>query len=463
MDPELCQQVAMDAKVAKHASLPGFMIHLAGKDDMVSADGEVWRRWRQMFNPGFATQHLMSLVPGIVSDAEVFVSKLTEHAETQDVFKLEEATTRLTIDVIGKVALDLELNTQNSENEYTTAMREQVHLLPNQRMPFEMWLPWGIWRRWRNGKIMSSYIGKVVDERFAKRLAESESEFKSTEKSRTPTSRTILDLALDSYLSGSSNQDEAIENAQDGPPPAMDSACKAGVITQIRTFLFAGHDTTSSTLCYVFHLLSKHPYALQRVRAEHDSVLGTNKDAAAEVIRANPHILNKLEYTLAIIKETLRLYPVASGPRAGSKDLFLRDPKTGEMWPTEGYLVWLAHYGLHHNEDVWGATANLFDPDRFMPGRIGEIPEGAFRPFETGPRNCVGQNLALIEARVVLALTLRKFEFELRLGEEGGKRDKVWTEGKQDVDGEELYPVLIGAAKPREGMPVRVRIAKDVA
>lgn len=276
----------------------------------------------------------MTLVPGIVSDAEVFLSKLEEHVEAGDVFKLEEATTRLTIDIIGKVALDLDFNMQKGENECITAFREQVHLLPNGLSALEMWYPWGIWRRWRNQKIMVAYIGKVLDERFAKRLAETEGEKRVPARKR----RTVLDLALDSYLSGVSEDEEKVEHVQDGPPPAMDSEFKAGVITQIRTFIFAGHDTTSSTLCYVFHLLAKHPSASQRIRAEHDSVLGKDPDAAAELIKANPHILNKLEYTLAVIKETLRLFPAASAPRKGRKEQFIRDPKTGEMYPTEGYV-----------------------------------------------------------------------------------------------------------------------------
>lgn len=288
-----------------------------------------------MFNPGFATQHLMTLVPGIVSDAEVFVSNLEKHVEKGDVFKLEEVTTRLTIDIIGKVALDLEFGMQKGENVCITAFREQAHLVPNGRTPFEMWWPWGIWRRWRNQKIMVEYIGKVLDERFAKRLAESEG------KAKTPArrSRTVLDLALDSYLSGESQPDEKDEHVRDGAAPVMDSAFKAGVITQIRTFIFAGHDTTSSTLCYVFHLLSKHPAVLQRIQAEHDSILGTDAGAAADAIKANPHILNKLEYTLAVIKETLRLFPAASAPRQGAKNVFIRDPETGELWPTEGCVT----------------------------------------------------------------------------------------------------------------------------
>lgn len=102
VDPDMCQQVALDTRTMKHPTLATFLKHLVGPGDIVSTDGEDWKKWRIMFNPGFATQHLMTLVPGIVSDAEIFISKLEKHVEAQDVFKLEEATTRLTIDIIGK-------------------------------------------------------------------------------------------------------------------------------------------------------------------------------------------------------------------------------------------------------------------------------------------------------------------------------------------------------------------------
>ncbi|KAH9827875.1 Cytochrome-P450, partial [Teratosphaeria destructans] len=103
---------------------------------------------------------------------------------------------------------------------------------------------------------------------------------------------------------------------------------------------------------------------------------------------------------------------------------------------------------------------------RFLPADPAYgVPEHGFRPFELGPRNCIGQELALIEARVVLALTARRFEVRPaygRLAELAGDgsyyaRDEAWRVGRQDVDGEEAYAVLIGTAKPREGMPVVVR------
>lgn len=156
MDPAVCQQVS-DYNAQKHHSIQSFLIPLLGHDDMVSSNGESWKRWRTMFNPGFSSQHLTTLVPGIVDDVLVYVEKLNEHADKGDVFRLEEATTRLTIDVIGKVVLDVHFNMQRGENPCIEALREQVHLLPNEGTtnPFEMWYPWGIYRRWMNDRLVS--------------------------------------------------------------------------------------------------------------------------------------------------------------------------------------------------------------------------------------------------------------------------------------------------------------------
>lgn len=143
----------------------------------------------------------------------------------------------------------------------------------------------------------------------------------------------------------------------------------------------------------------------------------------------------------------------------------IRDPATGDAYPTEGFLVWVIHYALHRSPAVWGDSANSFDPTRFMPGNESKLPENGWRPFEKGPRNCIGQELALLEARVILALTVRRFEFqpafdcldELKGDGSCYANDETWRKGKQDLDGEEAYPILLGSAKPREGMPVRVR------
>lgn len=89
----------------------------------------------------------MTLVPGIVDDSIVFTKKLAEHAEKGEAFRMEEDATRLTVDIIGKVTLDLQLGTQRGENEMITAFREQVTLLPNDGSTIKMWWPPGNYKR----------------------------------------------------------------------------------------------------------------------------------------------------------------------------------------------------------------------------------------------------------------------------------------------------------------------------
>ncbi|KAK4569864.1 hypothetical protein LTR86_002833 [Recurvomyces mirabilis] len=460
LDPQVAQQVTVENSQPKFEGLKYIMHGIAGPGDMVSSDGPYWKKWRSIMNPGFAAGHLMSLVPGIIDDCLVFCDNLRKRAEKNEVFRMEDDATKLTVDIIGKVALDLKLNAQTGKNELVEAFREQVQLLPNDQQgdPFSQWKPYGIWRRWVNSRKMVDYIGKVLDERFAR-----SGEASATEKgARKQRKRAIIDLALDAYQA---QQMGLEEGAVQHKAPVMDAEFRRQAIVQIRTFIFAGHDTTSSTIAYAFYELHRNPATLEHIRHEHDQILGPVSQTAKR-LRDDPHLINKLEYTNAVVKETLRLWPAASSARTGMPGFMIREPKTGMMLPTEGYVAWVVPYGIHRYSKIWGKTVASFIPDRFMPENESSLPENAWRPFEKGPRNCIGQELAMIEARVILALTCRSFEFtpafdaveELKNDGSAYAGDDRWRKGVMDLDGEEAWPVLIGTAKPREGMPCRVKI-----
>lgn len=94
LDSDLAAQITTDQSLPKARGLQDFMIHLAGPGDLVSSDGPHWKKWRSIFNPGFAGSHLMTLAPGIVDDGLVFVENLTKYAAKKEPFRLEEAATR---------------------------------------------------------------------------------------------------------------------------------------------------------------------------------------------------------------------------------------------------------------------------------------------------------------------------------------------------------------------------------
>ena len=175
-----------------------------------------------------------------------------------------------------------------------------------------------VWKyyKWK----MNKYIGKVLDECFAVQ------DVNIPEKSRK---KSGIDLALEEYFRESGQGADF--------PTTMDAEFRRFAIDNMLISLFAGHDTTASTLCYCYHLLSKHPDMLSRVRKELDDVFGVGV-SATEQLKKDPYLINKCDYTLAVIKETLRLWPPASAIRLGRKDYLVKDPRTGEMLPTDGLV-----------------------------------------------------------------------------------------------------------------------------
>ncbi|ORY08781.1 cytochrome P450 [Clohesyomyces aquaticus] len=148
------------------------------------------------------------------------------------------------------------------------------------------------------------------------------------------------------------------------------------------------HDTTSSALIYCYHGLTVKPEAMEKLRAEDDEVFG---DVATTVatISDRPHLLNQLPYTLVVIKESLRLFPPASSMRMGKPGINIVDEE-GTSFPTESCYYW--------------KDPDSFIPERWLVGPEDPLypPKGAWRPFEFGPRSCLGQTLALVELKTVL-------------------------------------------------------------
>jgi cytochrome P450 len=285
---------------------------------------------------------------------------------------------------------------------------------------------------WNNRRIMDNYISKEMDERYLSKKGVTED-------------RTIIDLALSAYRS---------ENSIGHREP-LDPTFRKYAISQMKVFIFAGHDANSTTICYSWILLSRNPGAMAKVRAEHDAVLGSDASEAAETLIRDPSLLNQLPYTLAVIKETLRLFPAVSSARMGLSGFTLTDSQ-GRQFPTQNCLVWANHHGVHNNPSWW-KRVDEFLPERWLPESNGtdlHPIKNAWRPFEFGPRACIGVELALMEIKVVLALTLREFDLE-EAYEEWDRLNK--SSGIKTVNGERAYQIQLGSAHPADGFPVRMR------
>ena len=187
---------------------------------------------------------------------------------------------------------------------------------------------------------------------------------------------------------------------------------------------------------------------LCKLRAEHDSDLrhGNSPFSALDLL-ARPgeaeHILpSSLPYTTAFVRETLRLHPPAGTARLLPESPPFFIPIDGKMCDVAGTRAYVCQWILHRNEKVWGPDAKVFRPERWLDEEyMAKLPVGAYRPFERGPRNCIGQELALVEGKVVLCAVARGIEWvkvglgsEVRYGEDGRRVES--GKGKEEVGGD---------------------------
>jgi cytochrome P450 len=173
---------------------------------------------------------------------------------------------------------------------------------------------------------------------------------------------------------------------------------------QVMTLLFAGHDTTTSTVAFLFHELGRNPAALERLVEEQDRVLGGRVPTAAELVGELPELEMAMD-------ETLRMYPPAwIGPRRSVEDFEF----AGHTIPG-GTMVDYCSWASHHLPDVF-EDPERFQPERFAPEAKARLPKGAYVPFGGGSRTCIGMRFGQLEIKAIATLVMQRFRVELPPG-----------------------------------------------
>jgi cytochrome P450 len=173
---------------------------------------------------------------------------------------------------------------------------------------------------------------------------------------------------------------------------------------QILTLLFAGHDTTTSTVAFLFYELARQPEWADRLAAERDDVAGDEAPDAAQLFSGMP------ELDMAV-QETLRLYPPAwIGPRRSNAEFEFGGYRIPAELPVN-YSSWASH----RLPDVF-PDPHAFRPERFAPEEKAKLPKGAYVPFGGGPRICIGMRFGELEIRAIAAAILRRFRLRLEPG-----------------------------------------------
>jgi cytochrome P450 len=435
-NPDLMAQFTQDPSLPKHRQMP-FEFGPFTHGDLVTSNGQQWKTWRSIFSPGFSSKQIQSYVPDMIEEYRVFKAKLDACAAKGDVINMDKLTMRMTVDIIGHAVLGASLHAQTTGCAMFDALKRQIGLLVVDYGPegiIKKLNPLRPFQIWSNNRIMRKEILPYILRGIQ-------------DHDRKEGTKSMHSLAVKSYRTEHSAEEGDINDRW------IDVA-----VDQFKMLLFAGHDTVSSTFCFVTGLLHYHPEKLAKLRAELDDVLGKGSSESRQArIAQKPEVLNQLTYLTAVIKETLRLYgPVSGSVRQAGPDQHIYHHKTGEALPIWDLMLFAHQAELHRDETYW-PRPHEFIPERFTAKEGDELypHKNTYRPFELGQRNCIGQEFAMTELRLVLALILGEMDFAPQFDENGPK-----------YFGSVLYqtcPPEEIVMHPRDGMPMKVLLRKTNA
>lgn len=365
--PELAHAVLMEKAgcFVKGLGLSMFARPLLG-DGLLTLEHAAHHKRRRMLAPAFMPKYVAGYAQEMIARAEVAAARLARSSQVD----VAEETMRVTLEIVGKTLFDVEVGADSSEvgAAVSEAMASMIAALTSVvPMPPIVPTPTNL-----RGRKAVRRLDAVVYRMIAERRAAGE------------TGRSDL---LSVLLRARDEQDHSGLSDREVRDEAM-------------TLFLAGHETTANALAWALYLLSSHPQVRARVEAELDAVL------CGGCLRYE--MLRELPYTVQVVKEAMRLIP----PVYMVARRVVREVEIGGHVLPRHTLVMINIIGMQRRPDLY-PEPERFDPDRFAPERETSASRHAYLPFSAGPRICIGNHFAMMEAEIILASWLSQLRFEL--------------------------------------------------
>jgi cytochrome P450 len=363
---------------------------LLGQGLLIS-EGDFWRRQRRLAQPAFHRQRIAEYSPAMIECAES-QSRQWRDGETCN---MAEEMMELTLEAAVRTLFG---TTLPGEPEHVGRAVQFLmrYSLRRARSPIRMPEKWPTPKNRRADReydFLDSLVYRMIDERRGQGNSHQRGDLLS-----------MLMSAMDE------------DGSQMTPKQLRD---------ETMTLFLAGHETTALTLAWTWYLLSENPGAESKLHDELDGVLGGRTSSIAD--------LEKLPYLRAVIDEALRLYPPAyilARTSIAPCNIGGYDFATGTTLMAS---QWVMHRDVRYYQDP-----EAFLPDRWLDGLAERLPAGAYFPFGDGPRRCIGQSFALVEAALVIATVAQKFQFRL-------------------VPGFPVVPEPLVTLRPKHGIQMRIQ------
>eukprot|EP00567_Pseudictyota_dubia_P013170 CAMPEP_0197436810 /NCGR_PEP_ID=MMETSP1175-20131217/4195_1 /TAXON_ID=1003142 /ORGANISM="Triceratium dubium, Strain CCMP147" /LENGTH=510 /DNA_ID=CAMNT_0042966191 /DNA_START=80 /DNA_END=1612 /DNA_ORIENTATION=+ len=380
-DPALARKVLATKNYPK-SFFYKFLEPLVGARSLatIPTDKE-WSGLRKAFNTGFAPTFLRTVVSTMSERLEYYLEAIEGDIAANVPTDMLKRSQSLTSDIIVKIAFGEQWEANAGEPHKVRVLEDEICQLYN--------------------AVMKNPLGRVFTLAKKRRMHQVGIELENE-------MRAILERRLAVYESEDCKQGKntdicslAIAHMTKESGGKLTDDDKSLIVDQLKTFYFAGHDTTAICIAWAIWELSQHPEAVARLRSEleeHGVWTDPNTPPSYEQ-------LQKCSYLEAVVKESLRLYPPASG-----LSRYNDDPNDSYNGYCIGNAVLLVNaYVMHRHPQLWKNDPDSFLPERFIDGSEGDI-NAKFMPFSKGPRDCIGKYFAYLEAKLAISSLVMRYD-----------------------------------------------------
>lgn len=391
---------------------------------LIPADLDTWKQRRRVIAPGFHALYLEAMVKVFTDCSQRTISKLEKLLEEENSkggkaieLDLEAEFSNLALDIIGLGVFNYDFGSVTKESPVIKAVygtlfeaeHRSTFYIPYWNIPLARWLVPRQRKFQKDLKIINDCLDALI------KNAKSTRQETDVEQLQQRDYLNIKDASLLRFLVDMRGVDVDDRQLRD----------------DLMTMLIAGHETTAAVLTWAVYLLAQHPFKMKKAQAEIDSMLGAE--------RISFESLKKLSYLRLIVVEALRLYPqppllIRRALKSDNLPGGFKGNESGYAIPA-GTDIFVSVYNLHRSPYFWD-DPHKFEPERFLVKRDNQGIEGwsgfdpsrspgalypneiisdfAFLPFGGGPRKCVGDQFALMESTIALAMLLQNFDVELK-------------------------------------------------
>uniref|UniRef100_A0A8C2YW48 unspecific monooxygenase n=1 Tax=Cyclopterus lumpus TaxID=8103 RepID=A0A8C2YW48_CYCLU len=379
-DPSMIKAILIKECYSLFTNRRNFRLNGQLYDAVSIAEDDQWKRIRSVLSPSFTSGRLKEMFDIMKHHSANLTSSMKKKADKDEPLELKEFFGPYSMDVVASTAFSVDIDSLNNPSDpFVTNIKKMLKFdLFNPLFLIVAFFP---------------FMGPVLEKMEFSFFPSSVTDFFYAALQKIKSNRNRVDflqLMIDSQKNNDLSKTESNKGLNDHE-----------ILSQAMIFLFAGYETTSSSLTFLAYNLATNPHVMKKLQEEVDSTFPNKAPVEYQA-------LMQMDYLDSVINESLRLYPIAARLERVAKATV---EINGLVIP-KGMVILVPTWPMHRDPNLWPEPEE-FKPERFSKENKEAIDPYMYMPFGAGPRNCIGMRFALVMMKLALVEILQKFSFSV--------------------------------------------------